>query len=139
MSNTTPDNIVVVDVTTRAISIPESEVNFGVAGDKNVETKHICINGHVTASGLDLSKILFGASLVTMAAAGRSPTPSTSPRLHLMVALKWTGHPAPPQWRAKASCISMCAVSKLMTAACHCMNGTAKWARVLPRKTPKPR
>lgn len=56
MSNTTPDNIVVVDVTTRAISIPESEVNFGVAGDKNVETKHIRINGHVTASGLDLSK-----------------------------------------------------------------------------------
>ena len=44
MSNTTPDNIVVVDVTTRAISIPESEVNFGVAGDKNVETKHIRIN-----------------------------------------------------------------------------------------------
>lgn len=56
MSNTTPDNIVVVDVTTRAISIPESEVNFGVAGDKNVETKHIRINGHVTASGLDLSQ-----------------------------------------------------------------------------------
>ena len=56
MSNTTPDNIVVVDVMTRAISIPESEVNFGVAGDKNVETKHIRINGHVTASGLDLSQ-----------------------------------------------------------------------------------
>lgn len=56
MSNTTPDNIVVVDVTTRAILIPESEVNFGVAGDKNVETKHIRINGHVTASGLDLSQ-----------------------------------------------------------------------------------
>ena len=56
MSNTTPDNIVVVDVTTRAISIPESEVNFGVAGDKNVETKHIRINGHVPASGLDLSQ-----------------------------------------------------------------------------------
>lgn len=56
MSNTTPDNIVVVDAMTRAISIPESEVNFGVAGDKNVETKHIRINGHVTASGLDLSQ-----------------------------------------------------------------------------------
>lgn len=56
MSNTTPDNIVVVDVTTRAISIPESEANFGVAGDKNVETKHIRINGHVTANSLDLSE-----------------------------------------------------------------------------------
>lgn len=56
MCNTTTENFIVVDVTTRAISIPESEVNFGVAGDKNVETKHIRINGHVTASGLDLSQ-----------------------------------------------------------------------------------
>ena len=53
MCNTTTENFIIVDVTTRAISIPESEVNFGVAGDKNVETKHIRINGHVTASGLD--------------------------------------------------------------------------------------
>ena len=50
MCNTTTENFIVVDVTTRAISIPESEVNFGVAGDKNVETKHIHING------LDLSQ-----------------------------------------------------------------------------------
>lgn len=56
MCNTTTENFIVVDVTTRAISIPESEVNFGVAGDKNVETRHIRINGHVTASGLDLSQ-----------------------------------------------------------------------------------
>lgn len=56
MCNTTTENFIVVDVMTRAISIPESEVNFGVAGDKNVETKHIRINGHVTASGLDLSQ-----------------------------------------------------------------------------------
>lgn len=56
MCNTTTENFIVVDVTTRTISIPESEVNFGVAGDKNVETKHIRINGHVTASGLDLSQ-----------------------------------------------------------------------------------
>lgn len=56
MCNTTTENFIVVDVTTRAISIPESEMNFGVAGDKNVETKHIRINGHVTASGLDLSQ-----------------------------------------------------------------------------------
>ena len=56
MCNTTTENFIIVDVTTRAISIPESEVNFGVAGDKNVETKHIRINGHVTASGLDLSQ-----------------------------------------------------------------------------------
>lgn len=56
MCNTTTENFIVVDVTTRTISIPESEVNFGIAGDKNVETKHIRINGHVTASGLDLSQ-----------------------------------------------------------------------------------
>lgn len=56
MCNTTTENFIVVDVTTRTISMPESEVNFGVAGDKNVETKHIRINGHVTASGLDLSQ-----------------------------------------------------------------------------------
>lgn len=56
MCNTTTENFIVVDVTTRAISIPESEVNFGVAGDKNVETKHIRINGHVTANSLDLSE-----------------------------------------------------------------------------------
>lgn len=55
MCNTTTENFIVVDVTTRAISIHESEANFGVAGDKNVETKHIRINGHVTDNGLDLS------------------------------------------------------------------------------------
>lgn len=56
MSNTTTDNIIVVDVLTRAITIPTGQELFGVAGDKNVETKHIRINGHVTASGLDLSE-----------------------------------------------------------------------------------
>lgn len=47
---------IAVNVMTRAITIPTEQELFGVAGDKNVETKHIRINGHVTASGLDLSK-----------------------------------------------------------------------------------
>ena len=48
--------LITIDVLTRAITIPTGQELFGVAGDKNVETKHIRINGHVTASGLDLSK-----------------------------------------------------------------------------------
>lgn len=48
--------LITIDVLTRAITIPTGQESFGVAGDKNVETKHIRINGHVTASGLDLSQ-----------------------------------------------------------------------------------
>ena len=48
--------LITIDVLTRAITIPTGQELFGVAGDKNVETKHIRINGHVTASGLDLSQ-----------------------------------------------------------------------------------
>lgn len=80
MCNTTTENFIVVDVTTRAISIPESEVNFGVAGDKNVETKHIRINGHVTASGLDLSQnFVWRVRRQQRRRWARSPTPSTPP------------------------------------------------------------
>lgn len=47
---------ITIDVSTRAITIPTGQELFGVAGDKNVETKHIRINGHVTDNGLDLSE-----------------------------------------------------------------------------------
>lgn len=46
---------IIIDVSTREITVPDSEKNFGVAGDKRVKTKRIRINGHITDNGIDLT------------------------------------------------------------------------------------
>lgn len=46
---------IIIDVSTREITVPDSEKDFGVAGDKWVETKRIRINGHITDNGIDLT------------------------------------------------------------------------------------
>ena len=92
---------IIINAATREIKVPDSEINFGVAGERKIERKHFRIEGR-TYKGVDLADGF--AWKVSCENAAKKPCADLITALSRMQQeLSLTGWSARPRWPLKAN------------------------------------